>query len=58
LGDIGYHYIVDRSGAIWQGRRIRYQGAHARGSANNGNIGIVLLGISRTSSPRRRSATA
>jgi tetratricopeptide (TPR) repeat protein len=42
--DIGYHYIVDRSGAIWQGRRIRYQGAHARGSANNGNIGIVLLG--------------
>lgn len=42
--DIGYHYVVDRSGAIWQGRKLRYQGAHARGSANEGNVGIVLLG--------------
>jgi len=42
--DIGYHYIIDRAGNVWQGRRLRYQGAHARGSANCGNIGIVLLG--------------
>jgi hypothetical protein len=42
--DIGYHYIVDRGGNVWQGRRLRYQGAHARGSANAGNIGIVVLG--------------
>jgi len=42
--DIGYHYVIDRTGAIWQGRRLRYQGAHARGSANHGNVGIVLLG--------------
>ena len=42
--DIGYHYIVDRSGRIWQGREIHYQGAHARGNANIGNIGVVLLG--------------
>ncbi len=42
--DIGYHYVIDRSGAIWQGRKLRYQGAHARGAANEGNVGIVLLG--------------
>jgi hypothetical protein len=42
--DIGYHYIIDRVGNVWQGRRLSHQGAHARGAANRGNIGIVLLG--------------
>jgi hypothetical protein len=42
--DIGYHYIIDHSGTIWQGRPLRYQGAHAQGAKNRGNIGIVLLG--------------
>jgi hypothetical protein len=42
--DIGYHYIVDRAGRVWQGRPVSYQGAHARGDANRGNIGIVVLG--------------
>ena len=42
--DIGYHYVVDRAGRIWQGRDARYQGAHAGGVANQGNIGIVVLG--------------
>lgn len=42
-GDIGYHFIIDRSGAIWQGRDWMYQGAHTSG--NNGhNIGVMLLG--------------
>jgi hypothetical protein len=42
--DIGYHFIVDRAGRIWEGRPIIYQGAHAHGNANRGNIGIVVLG--------------
>jgi hypothetical protein len=42
--DIGYHYIIDRNGSIWQGRPLRYQGAHAQGARNRGNIGIVVLG--------------
>ncbi|MBI4606962.1 MAG: N-acetylmuramoyl-L-alanine amidase, partial [Planctomycetes bacterium] len=42
--DIGYHYVIDPSGTVWQGRKLRYQGAHARGAANSGNVGIVLLG--------------
>lgn len=43
-GDIGYHFLIDPSGRIWQGRDLRYQGAHARGDNNRGNIGICLLG--------------
>lgn len=53
--DIGYHFVLDRSGNIFQGRpfmdeRIDFtdrpvfaQGAHV-GGANTGNIGICLLG--------------
>ena len=42
-GDIGYHFIIDRSGTVWQGRDWTYQGAHTSG-ANQNNIGIMLLG--------------
>lgn len=43
-GDIGYHFLIDPSGRIWEGRKMRYQGAHASGSNNIGNIGVCLLG--------------
>jgi N-acetyl-anhydromuramyl-L-alanine amidase AmpD len=43
-GDIGYHYIIDRAGRIWEGRPRCYQGAHCGGSANIENLGIMLLG--------------
>jgi hypothetical protein len=42
--DIGYHYIIDRTGKVWQGRPLGYQGAHAGGDQNRGNVGIALLG--------------
>lgn len=42
-GDIGYHYIVDRAGRVWEGRSIRYQGAHVRDN-NENNVGVMLLG--------------
>ena len=42
-GDIGYHFIIDRTGTIWQGRDWAYQGAHTSG-ANSNNMGIMLLG--------------
>jgi len=41
--DIGYHFVVDTQGRIWEARLLRYQGAHVR-NHNEGNIGIVLLG--------------
>ncbi len=43
-GDIGYHYIIDREGRIWEGRPVAYQGAHSGGIANVGNLGVMLLG--------------
>ncbi|MDX1565520.1 MAG: peptidoglycan recognition family protein [Phycisphaeraceae bacterium] len=41
--DIGYHFILDRGGRVWEGRPVRYQGAHVR-SNNRHNIGVMVLG--------------
>ncbi len=41
--DIGYHYIIDRAGRVWQGRSVAYQGAHVK-EHNENNIGIMVLG--------------
>ncbi len=43
-GDIGYHFVIDASGRIYEGRTLQWQGAHASGNNNNQNIGICLLG--------------
>lgn len=50
-GDIGYHYIVDRAGRIWEGRPLTYQGAHAGGANNRHNIGVMVLGNFDQQSP-------
>ncbi len=42
-GDIGYHLVIDRSGVLWQGRSIRWQGAHVK-NHNEGNIGVLVMG--------------
>ncbi len=43
--DIGYHYLIDTAGRVWQGRDARWQGAHAGNPAKNrGNLGVCLLG--------------
>ena len=42
--DVGYHFLIDPSGRVWEGRKLLHQGAHAGGAANIGNIGICLLG--------------
>lgn len=41
---IGYHFIIARDGRVFEGRPIRFQGAHAGGDNNEGNIGICLIG--------------
>ena len=43
-GDIGYHYLIDPSGRIYEGRSLAWQGAHAYKQNNVANIGICLLG--------------
>jgi hypothetical protein len=42
-GDIGYHFLIDRAGRVWEGRSLRYVGAHVS-EANEENVGVVLLG--------------
>ncbi len=43
--DIGYHFLIDRTGRIYEGRSLQYQGAHAGDRrTNRHNIGICLLG--------------
>ena len=41
--DIGYHFIIDRNGKVWEGRALHYQGAHVRNN-NEHNIGVLCMG--------------
>jgi N-acetylmuramoyl-L-alanine amidase len=41
--DIGYHYVIDRDGAVATGRPLDQVGAHVAGR-NTNTIGICLLG--------------
>jgi hypothetical protein len=42
---IGYHFIIDASGVVYEGRPMQYQGAHAgNGEFNRLNIGVCLIG--------------
>ncbi|MEO0479706.1 MAG: peptidoglycan recognition family protein [Planctomycetota bacterium] len=52
FADIGYHYIIDPAGRIWEGRPSQFLGAHVR-RANSNNLGVCLLGDLR---PRKSGA--
>ena len=41
--DIGYHFLIDRSGTVVAGRPLQNVGAHTQGH-NTGTIGISLFG--------------
>jgi hypothetical protein len=43
-GDIGYHFVIDPFGRVFQGRDLAWRGAHAHGDANIQNIGVCLIG--------------
>lgn len=49
-GDIGYHFIVDPQGSVWQGRALLWQGAHVK-DRNEGNIGLLVLGNFESTRP-------
>ena len=51
-GDIGYHLIIDRAGTLWQGRSIRFQGAHVK-NRNEGNIGVLVMGNFQVQQPTK-----
>ena len=41
--DVGYHFMLDVDGAIYEGRDLRARGVHTRGR-NTGSVGVCLLG--------------
>ena len=43
FADIGYHFVVDAPGQVYEGRPLNVRGTHTRGH-NTGTVGIVLLG--------------
>lgn len=49
-GDIGYHFIIDRAGRVYEGRPLIYQGAHVK-NHNEGNIGVLCLGNFESHAP-------
>jgi hypothetical protein len=55
--DIGYHYVVDRNGRVWEGRDMKWQGAHVQGR-NEGNIGVLCLGNFELQSPSDKQLEA
>lgn len=42
-GRTGYHFVIERSGKIEQGRELMEMGAHARGY-NDRSVGVCLVG--------------
>jgi len=56
-GDIGYHFVVDYGGAVWEGRSLAYEGAHVL-SANEHNVGVMLLGNFEEQKPSVDQVTA
>jgi hypothetical protein len=52
--DIGYHFLIDANGRIWEGRQLTHQGAHAGSpDLNRGNIGVALIGDFTAQQPTR-----
>ncbi len=41
--DIGYHYVIDPMGNVWEARPISLQGAHVK-CCNEHNLGVMVLG--------------
>ena len=48
--DIGYHFVIDGKGRVWEGRPLDFQGAHVKGQ-NEGNVGVLFLGNSQIDKP-------
>ncbi len=42
-GDVGYHFLIDDNGDVYEARSLAYKGGHA-GEHNDGNIGISFTG--------------
>lgn len=52
--DIGYHYIIDPAGRVWEGRSVQFQGAHVQ-DQNEHNLGVMVMGNYDRQSPTSAS---
>jgi hypothetical protein len=43
FADVGYHFMIDEAGRVYEGRALNVRGAHT-GGYNTGAIGIMLMG--------------
>lgn len=50
FADIGYHFLIDAGGCLYEGRSLLVRGAHT-GGFNTGTVGIVLMGNFETRRP-------
>ncbi|MBN8526893.1 MAG: N-acetylmuramoyl-L-alanine amidase [Planctomycetes bacterium] len=53
---IGYHFLVGKDGKIYEGRPVKYQGAHCGDNANN--LGISVIGDCHHNLPNPRQMRA
>jgi len=56
-GDIGYHFVVDYAGRVWEGRSLAYEGAHVA-HENRENLAVMVLGNYETQDPSIRQLSA
>ncbi len=55
--DIGYHFVVDPLGNVWEARPLVYQGAHVK-DHNERNMGVMVLGNFEEQVPTRAALNA
>ena len=58
-GDIGYHFLIDARGRVFEGRSLSWQGALAGDAKKNRrNIGVCLLGNFEQNHPTQAARDA
>lgn len=57
--DIGYHFVIDKAGRVFEGRPLHLKGAHAGSQdANEHNVGVALIGNFESSEPTAKQVEA
>lgn len=54
--DIGYHFVVDPGGRVWEARPVALQGAHVKYN-NEHNLGIMVMGNYDKQTPTNAAST-
>lgn len=56
FADIGYHFLIDAEGRVFEGRALNVRGVHV-GGHNTGAIGVCVLGNFETGQPTASQLT-